>query len=65
MVLCSIDFDRAWGFWGRSLCKLQPVRSAGMLDLRNKKPRARGSDRFWLIGGLVDCGLTRIPIDRG
>ena len=50
VCLCSIEIDGAWGFCGRSLCKLQPGRSAGMLHLRNKKPRTSF--------GLVDCGLT-------
>ena len=54
VCLCSIEIDGAWRFWGRSSCKLQPGRSAGLLDLRNKKPMPLGSDRFWWIGGLVD-----------
>ena len=70
MVLCSIDFDRAWGFWGRSSCRLQPGRSAGLLDLRNKKPMARGSDdlrsvvdhRFWCVGALPNENPNRSPL---
>ena len=52
MCLCSIEIDGAWEFYERSACKLQPGRSAGLLDLRNKKPMALGGDRFWWIGGL-------------
>ena len=54
VCLCSINSDLAWGFCGRSLCKLEPGRSGVVLDFRNKKPRARGKLSDWWIGGLVD-----------
>ena len=59
--LCSIEIDGARRFCGRSLCKLESGRSAGVLDLRNKKPIALGSDRNWWIGR---CTRIRWDGDR-